>query len=566
MTKRGNTGSEDQWEFWWEANDDAFLNLKDRMRRGHVSTAISSQLTSRLSSERNELASRTTAEDRARIVAVLLGSLDSKEADIVDSAVLSLARIVRAEDASSVLPAVIKVLSHPERTPRQSAALALGVLGAPEAVPTLRELLLDTPEGRRLTGQTGAVEDFVRAFAAASLGMIGSPEVAPDLKRVVVDPSLRANDDVKSLAVLALGLVKDGHETIVPVLQSVLADRSLAPVVRAQAPIALARIAEQPNGRDAARAALSSLVGRFLEEREDDVKRSLAIAFGRIATLDDAEVVSTLADATQGKDALTRHFALMALADLGARDPAPDHHADAQKKLAELFRNTLQKPKQLSERPYAALAMAVHARGERVELADRSIKERAKETLHEMFVSENNPSYRGAFAIGLGLLGALEADEDLHVAFEDSRDAPMRGYVAVAFGLMLDHKRADEVRDLIDDKGIETRFRLQLARSLGLLGDAGAVPTLLQTLEQAQSQYEVSSTVQALGLIGDRTAVDPLVKLFGDPSQVPLRRGFAAVALGLLAEKSELPWNAVFTVASNYRAKTPALAEIFDIL
>src|SRR5262245_42989626 len=132
MTKRGNTGSEDQWEFWWEANDDAFLNLKDRMRRGRVSTSLNSQLTSRLATDRNELATRTTAEDRARIVAVLLGSLDSKEADIVDSAVLSLARIVRAEDASSVLPAVIKVLSHPERTPRQSAALALGVLGAPE--------------------------------------------------------------------------------------------------------------------------------------------------------------------------------------------------------------------------------------------------------------------------------------------------------------------------------------------------------------------------------------------------------------------------------------------------
>ena len=37
-------------------------------------------------------------------------------------------------------------------------------------------------------------------------------------------------------------------------------------------------------------------------------------------------------------------------------------------------------------------------------------------------------------------------------------------------------------------------------------------------------------------------------------------------AFGLLAEKTSLPWNAVFSVDSNYRAKVDALSEILDIL
>src|SRR5262249_26578262 len=174
--------------------------------------------------------------------------------------------------------------------------------------------------------------------------------------------------------------------------------------------------AERAAGRAAARATLSTLVGRFLEEREDDVRRSLAIALGRIATLDDAEVIATLADAAlQGKDALTRHFAMMALADVGARDPQPDRHVAGQHKLAALFKETLQQPKHLSERPYAALAMAIHARAH----DDHALEEPAKTALRDAFVAEHNPSYRGAYAVALGLLGATEADEELAAVFED---------------------------------------------------------------------------------------------------------------------------------------------------
>ncbi len=561
----GGSSGDVQWEVWWEANDDSFLALKQRLRLMGVATQSSGLFTGRSAGGKEARASRTTADDERRMRAALLAALDSNEGDIVDAALIALARMSTAEQADLILPAITKALGHPTKSVRESAALALGIVGAPEAIATLRELLLDTPRGRSLTGSSGAVQDLTRAFAAASLGMIGSPEVVTDLKRVVVDESLHANADVKSLAVFALGLVKGGHDRIVPFLEELMGDRSLELVVRAQAPIALARLAEQPGGADAVRAALPSAVARFTDDKSDlDLERSLAVALGRIVTMDDLEPIAALQEAAaRAKDEQTRHFAMMALADVGARDPEPDLHADGHRRLSEFFRVSLAQPKPRTQRPYAALALAVHGRNQHL---DRALQEAARSKLLETYLEESNPSYKAACAVALGLLGATESKHDLSEAFLASHDPPFRGYLAVGMGLMLARDRADDLRALLVTKGAEPRMKLQLARALGLLGDPRAVDVLIEQLASADTISETASTAQALGLIGDRSAVAPLIALLQDARQVPVRRGFAAVALGLLAEKSELPWNAAFTAASNYRARTPAFREIFDIL
>jgi HEAT repeat protein len=560
LRKGGGSGGFEQWEFWWEANDESFLDLKERLRRMGVTTgdvfAIRGARAARPATRRID------ADEERRIVAALLAAVKSDEADVADSAVLALARIVPAERAEPVLPAIVATLGHSKRTARESATLALGVLGAPEAAPVLRELLLDTPEGRRLTGQS-AVENLVRAFAAASLGMLGAPQAIADLERAVVDDSLRASVDVRSIALLSLGAIKAGHEQILPFLQERMGDRSLPPLVRAQAPIAIARLADQGSG--AAHAALPSLVTRFADDKSDlDLLRSLAIALGRVATAEDSEAIAALMDsARRATDEQTRHFALMALADVGARDPEPARHAELHRRLADFFAVSLAQPKPRTERPWGALALAVHARADGV---DRALRERAKEQLRDAFLEEKTPSYRAACAIALGLLGAFEAKDELQAAFADSRDQPFLGYVAVGFGLMLARDRADELREQLSTRGLQATTKLQFARALGLLGDPRAIPSLVAFLRDADTQDEIGSTAQALGLIGDHAAVAPLLELLGDERLAPDRRGFAAVALGLLGEKSELPWNAFFSIAANYRAQTPALREIFDIL
>jgi len=169
-------------------------------------------------------------------------------------------------------------------------------------------------------------------------------------------------------------------------------------------------------------------------------------------------------------------------------------------------------------------------------------------------------------AVALGLIGYEISREDLWAKFTDSNDQPLKGYIALALGMLKAGKHKDELRELVKKPGLEFKYKLQLSRALGLMGDSEAVETLVKHLETAGTLTEAASAAQALGLIGDRSAIDPLVAILSNRSKGEQARGFAAVALGILAEKSELPWNWVFSVNSNYRAKTEALSEILDIL
>ena len=556
------SGAYEQWEFWWEANDDAFLELKSRLRK-HSGTSVTTVGLGRGEIGGAALLQRIGSEERGRIRAALLQALRSDEADIVDSAAIALARMSSPADAAAVLPALCEVLGHPQKTAREAATLALGILGSSDALPVLRQLLRDLPEGRAKTGRDGAVEPLVRAFAAASMGLIGDAAAFDDLRDALVDPKLDADRDVQATAVRALGLLRDGAERAVPLLQQLLDDAELDRIVRAQVPVALAQLAERPGG-GVARAALPTLVARLASDKTDnDLLRSCAVAIGRMATFDDREALDALRAAARGREEQTRHFAVMALAEIGRRDDEVDRHAVEHRQLQQHLLQELTRPKPITGLPYGALALAVWSRNPQ---APRALVEEAHGLLLDTLRELNNPNYRAAVAVSLGLADAKEARADLLGLFVDEKNQVLKSYVAIGLGLMGAADATEPLRAALAAKGLDPSLRLQIARALGLLADRQSVPLLVENLRDADTFVEVSSTVQALSLIGDRAAVDPLLALLEDPKQHALRRGFAAVGLGLLAERTELPWNAIFTVGSNYRAKTPALAEIFDIL
>jgi HEAT repeat protein len=169
-------------------------------------------------------------------------------------------------------------------------------------------------------------------------------------------------------------------------------------------------------------------------------------------------------------------------------------------------------------------------------------------------------------AIALGLLDARQAAPDFLEVLEKNHHDGLRGYIAVALGLMNNHEAADRLRAMLQTHGLEWRFRLNLARGLGLMNDTRSVKTLVELLGSARTVAEASSMAQAIGLIGDKTAIAPLIEILEDRARSGQLRGFCAVALGLLADKTPLPWNACISVGLNYRSKTEALAEILDIL
>jgi hypothetical protein len=53
--------------------------------------------------------------------------------------------------------------------------------------------------------------------------------------------------------------------------------------------------------------------------------------------------------------------------------------------------------------------------------------------------------------------------------------------------------------------------------------------------------------------------------VLADTKAGAMSRAFAAVALGILGEKTDLPWNAPISSNGNYAAMAPAVGEVLDI-
>ncbi|MBI5361635.1 MAG: hypothetical protein HZA53_00560 [Planctomycetes bacterium] len=79
-------------------------------------------------------------------------------------------------------------------------------------------------------------------------------------------------------------------------------------------------------------------------------------------------------------------------------------------------------------------------------------------------------------------------------------------------------------------------------------------------LAEARGLSAQAAIASALGFIGDARAVDPLVRMLQQGERITdSARGYAAVALGIVADKELLPWNAKLSVGINYRANTTTL-------
>jgi hypothetical protein len=386
----------------------------------------------------------------------------------------------------------------------------------------------------------------------------------------VQDPDCR-DSSLKQMALLALGMVPaaDGETAAerVAYLLDVFADRAQDVAVSAQAPIALVRFARlDAASADAVHAALATRLLPALRDGgvDDDRRRSLAVAVGGIATSADDAALAALDDAIeQARDDMTRHFALHALAEIGARDRAPASHAAAHARLQERLFRELFGGKHVTHQPHAALALGVYFRNPAL---PEAVRADAVRRLAAAFDATTNPSWQGAMAVALGLLGAKGESDRLWKRYDASNDQPLKGYVAVALALMGARGHAPELRDEIVKAGLDPKFRLELAYSLGVQADPGATKTLVAYLKGGETIAESGAAARALGLSRDPAAVAPLLALARDAARPPLQRAFAEVALGLLLAKEPLPWPAAFSVDSNYRAKRSALAEILDML
>ncbi|MFN0008113.1 MAG: HEAT repeat domain-containing protein [Planctomycetota bacterium] len=595
----GAAGGSDRttWESWWGFNKAPYLNLRAAIHGGGPATGDIFHTTPGEMKGRDIY--KPSAETvRVEIVPALLRALETEKAnDIVTGALVALARIgdVRREDGTSELGAKIAgFLGDSNQEIAETAALALGILEHESSVPVLESLLRDTKEARKLVGR-GEVPYRTRAFAAYGLGLVGNAAASRETRREIVrtlmgfvEEAKSSTRDVQVAALLGIGLVpievlpeEVGESSVDPTasrqtqvrwIARVLADERQAWMVRAHAPQVLGKLlagCPTPLRDEIARRLLELTAER--SKAEDQIQHGCVIALGMIGACDgdpgDVRIREALVRISRGRDYEAGHFALIALGQIAGRRGAGEEPAVGRPAITAHLLDTLTRGRS-ADRPWAGLAIgvlehALAAAGEEPSMAVR-------QALQESLSRAGNPRDVGAFAIGTGIAGNRDAAKILRTKFEATKEDNARSYIAVAIGLLGDRDAIEEIRTVVRESKFRPELLREAAIGLGLLGDKELVTELVTMLQEAKSLSVQASIATALGFIGDERSVSPLVLLLERKDVTPSARGFAAVALGLVADKEPLPWNSKISVDVNYPASTSTLTGagtgVLDIL
>jgi hypothetical protein len=467
----------------------------------------------------------------------------------------------------------------------------MGILAAPAAVEDLIAIATDGPAGRALVGLglTDGCHFRTRAFATYGLGLIARANTNVEQKTRIFDALEKVlgiergsqHDDLRIAAIHAIRLLAvdpgagDKEQKLlqrcIATLMAFYGDGKEPNIERSRAhvPTAIATLCGRTHARK------GELTKRFANDlfKGNDlhwIRQSCALALGQMASSEDNATSQVLQDyCARGTDQQTRHFCFIALGHIGG----------------EQNRNFLLREVGQSkdlDKPRAALALGALEHLQRQADPNRAPDRIAGKVVRAEFQRARNPSLVAALAIALGLLRHTEAAGDILDQLDrNSSHDEMAGYCCLALG-MLDHQPARPKINALVERSLKREERLkQGAIALGLLGDTTAGDTLVRLLEQQNSLAVFASVAYALGSIGDRRALDPLLAVFANPPVVPhprmaagaatdLAKAFVVVALGLIADAKEFPWNDPIARHLNYRASCETLTDgsvgVLDLL
>ncbi|MBM4016366.1 MAG: HEAT repeat domain-containing protein [Planctomycetes bacterium] len=552
----------DRWEAWWYFQRESYLP-RHTVGRMSTQTGAAGFLTGRGDAPDGDSSPLLQADARHRVLAALIPLLGDGSTEVVDAAAIALGRSVPTEMAGPFLAPLTRTLAHAERTPRQAAAIALGILGGPEAAELLREIAADTPRGRKVCDATGPIDDLLRGLAVLALGLTDQAGNIAPLVALAREPA--GDREIAASAVLALGLHAGQAPHALTELQKLLGDDSLDREVRAQVPIALQRL---PGGR--------ALLPRFVVMLADkgtcnEVARSLAIALGALSRPEEAEALAELRRAgKEHSDSLTRHLAMLSLGRVFERAGALNEAGKTvRREVQEWLLAEVRDPTRGANRPFAALALGLAGRGDRLASSDGRVSAATQRTaalLDEELDATRDPSLQGALAIALALMDGAGCGPKLAGKLTAGGNPVLQGHLATACAIADATSAVPTLRKLLVDGSTHPAVRIDVARALGLLADRSLEPELIDAIAAVEDLPRAAAFAKALGLLGGKAAIDPLLELANREQLPEYRRAFAVVALGLLAEKSELPWNSRYLIDANFTTLLRPLQEVFDIL
>lgn len=576
------------WSWWWNFNRDPYLDLRHKvLSSGALTDGGEFDL------GQGQTASRTSlAPDeemiRTEIGPALQAATENGSWRVKSDAMLAIAKL-RPEFIPvrvSLIELITQHLSASNQKLSESAVVALGLMGGSDAAQILSDIASDNVAGRKWVGRS-SVPGRTRPLAVLALGVLGK-QLDSEYERLRLVNSLQAfleqprgaYADMHVACVTAMGMtalsergpvgvidasegeiVISGRAAQVRYLLTILQDEERNEYVRAHVPKALAMLARDSSVelRDATKQALLAELER--RKRSDRlVSYGVVEALGVLGDADvggvDAQVREALHASVVNGNNSQRGVSLVAIALASSR------RGEGEQPFAALDGERGFLLKQLAtgksrQRPWSALALGL----QQYHASEAGLPQ-SKEVLQALLESNAKvraPGDSGAWSIALGLFGDLVAEEALTNRMQNSADDNARGYAAIGLGLMDATGSSPALERLID----KSRFRpIPLRKSseaLVLLRRKNVVTILLSIIDEEQTASVKASCLAALGLVGDRRAVDPIVAILEDDEQLDMTRSFAAIALGVTCEPGGLPWTADLSNHVNYFALSETL-------
>ena len=529
------------WDWWWDLNEERFLNLKSKVRAESTDTDNRDTFLEGLEGG-DEVAKVTTKQIRSQILPTLKLALKDSYYDARAAAVIALGKVGDATQPELV-DDLKAVLGDKDKRVRESACLAMGILGSKDALPILMELIHNTPKGKKMVGAgTSDILTRTRAFASIGVGLIGSrdgldSETMNELVKLSTTKS--RNRDLQVGPAIALQLVKT--RDAIPQMLEIFNDPEQDRYVRSHVAVALGKIG--------AKSAVGSLV-KGLENKLQFLQYSSAISLGLLTEKDDRNTINKLIrHAKSAADRGTKNFCIIALGEIGNAK-------------GRAFLMDLVKKGKLHDQSFACLALGVSA---------FKYKEESNEMgrlILGLYEKTRSEAQKSPMAIALGLINYEPARAVMRKDLERPGSQSLKGNIATALGLMDDKDAIPAIQELVRQKG-DPDLRKRAAIALGLLRDTDAVDILRKVItESSSSKAILGAATVALGYIGDRSAVEMLVDFVENPKKQhqDVTRAFATVALGFLGDKDKIPLLSRIHENSNYLAQTSALAEVLSIL
>ena len=181
--------------------------------------------------------------------------------------------------------------------------------------------------------------------------------------------------------------------------------------------------------------------------------------------------------------------------------------------------------------------------------------------LRNVFQRTRSFEVAGALAIALGMLRDQEAEELLHERMLHAGGQHVRGYTALALGMIGDPSSIEDVRRILTSSTQQSFVVENAAIALVLLGDQQIGSTLFSILERASNPKIQSSVASAMGWIKDPRSLSQLCDQLIDTRKNDTGRAWTAVAIGRICDDDAWPWVGRLSVGVQYDVWLPTLIE-----